>query len=41
MATFQVLYLGWLKLESMEVKSAKKEEIEEVEGEVKALVGRK
>ncbi|KAK4499897.1 hypothetical protein PRZ48_008083 [Zasmidium cellare] len=41
MATFQVLYLGWLKLESMEVKKNKSEEIEKVEAEAKGLVGRK
>lgn len=41
MATFQVLYLGWLKLESMEVKKIKSGEVEEAEAEAKLLVGRK
>ena len=37
MATFQVLYWGWLKLESMEVKQQKQDEVNSLEGEVKHL----
>ncbi|CAK4013760.1 unnamed protein product [Lecanosticta acicola] len=37
MATFQVIYWGWLKLESLEVKREKESEIKSLEGELKAL----
>lgn len=40
MATFQVLYWGWLKLESIEVKKEKSEEIEGLEERVRGLVGK-
>lgn len=38
--TFQVLYWSWLKLESMEVKKEKGEEVKILEGELKGLVGK-
>ncbi|GIZ49211.1 hypothetical protein CKM354_001224600 [Cercospora kikuchii] len=39
MATFQVLYWGWLKLESIETKQEKGDEIKKLEGEVEKLTG--
>lgn len=39
MATFQVIYWGWLKLESLEVKEERTSEIERLEGEVGRLTG--
>ena len=39
MATFQVLYWSWLKLESIEVKQEKQEELNTLESEVKTLTG--
>lgn len=41
MATFQVLYWGWLKLESMEIKKEKGEEVKLLEGELNSLTGEK
>ncbi|CZT18317.1 uncharacterized protein RCC_04161 [Ramularia collo-cygni] len=38
--TFQALYWSWLKLESMEVKREKGEEIKVLEGELKGLIGK-
>jgi hypothetical protein len=35
--TYQVLYWSWLKLESLEVKKEKEEEIQSLEGELKSL----
>ncbi|KJX94557.1 hypothetical protein TI39_contig4175g00019 [Zymoseptoria brevis] len=40
MTTFQALYWSWLKLESIEVKKEKGEEVQALEGELKTLVGR-
>lgn len=37
MATFQALYWSWLKLESLEVKKGKGEEIARLEGELRGL----
>lgn len=39
MATFQVLYWTWLKLESIEIKQEKLEELKGLESEVKSLTG--
>ncbi|KAF2209885.1 hypothetical protein CERZMDRAFT_99943 [Cercospora zeae-maydis SCOH1-5] len=39
--TFQVLYWGWLKLESIETKQEKGDEIKKLEGEVEKLTGSK
>ncbi|KAF7188292.1 hypothetical protein HII31_10356 [Pseudocercospora fuligena] len=39
MVTFQVLYWSWLKLESMEVKKEKQDEVKSLEGEIKKLTG--
>ncbi|KAM3414504.1 hypothetical protein BST61_g9664 [Cercospora zeina] len=41
MATFQVLYWGWLKLDSIETKQEKGDEIKKLEGEVERLTGAK
>ncbi|CAK1367718.1 hypothetical protein CB0940_11517 [Cercospora beticola] len=41
MVTFQVLYWGWLKLESIETKQEKGDEIKKLEGEVEKLTGAK
>lgn len=38
--TFQALYWSWLKLESMEIKKEKGEEIKGLEGELRGLVGK-
>lgn len=38
--TFQAIYWTWLKLESMEVKKEKGEEIKVLEGELRGLVGK-
>nr|POE51666.1 hypothetical protein CFP56_25873 [Quercus suber] len=35
--TYQLLYMSWSKLESIEVKREKNDEIKELENEVKAL----
>jgi hypothetical protein len=40
MTTFQALYWSWLKLESIEIKKEKGEEVQALEGELKSLVGR-
>ncbi|KXL50590.1 hypothetical protein M433DRAFT_141103 [Acidomyces richmondensis BFW] len=37
LATFQILYLSWLKLESMEIKREKESEIHSLESELKSL----
>lgn len=37
LATFQILYLSWLKLESMEMKRDKESEIRSLESELKTL----
>lgn len=39
MVTFQVLYWTWLKLESIEIKQEKQEELKALESEVKSLTG--
>jgi hypothetical protein len=41
MATFQLLYWSWLKLESVEIKREKQEELRMLEGEVEAWTGGK
>lgn len=38
--TYQVLYWGWLKMESVEVKKEKESEVRGLEGELKEVVGR-
>ena len=38
-ATYQVLYFSWLKLESYEVKKDGEGEVKRVEGELRGLVG--
>jgi hypothetical protein len=40
MTTFQALYWSWLKLESIEIKKEKTEQVKTLEGELKSLVGR-
>lgn len=40
-ATYQILYFTWLKLESYETKREGEGEVKKVEGELKALVGAK
>ena len=35
--TYQVLYWSWLKLESLEIKDEKQDEIRTLEGELKSL----
>ena len=40
-ATYQVLYFTWLKLESYETKQDGEGELKKVEGELKSLVGAK
>lgn len=37
MCTFQVIYWSWLKLESMEIKQQKQDEIKSLEGQLKSL----
>ena len=37
-ATYQILYFSWLKLESMETKKDGEDEIRQLEGELKGLV---
>ncbi|EME80228.1 uncharacterized protein MYCFIDRAFT_212002 [Pseudocercospora fijiensis CIRAD86] len=39
MVTFQALYWSWLKLETIEVKKEKQDEIKSLEGEIKNLTG--
>lgn len=39
--TFQVIYLSWLKLESLETKKEKEGEIQSLEGELKSLTSGK
>ena len=41
MATYQVLYFSWLKLESYETKRKGEDEVKRVESELKGLVGAK
>jgi len=40
-ATYQVLYLSWLKLESIEVKHDKEAEMRSLKGELEGLTGKK
>lgn len=35
--TYQLLYLGWTKLESMEIKQQKEAEVQSLEGELRSL----
>lgn len=39
-ATYQILYFSWLKLESYETKREGEEEVRSVEGELRGLVGK-
>lgn len=36
-ATYQLLYISWIKLESFETKQEKGDEIKQLEGEIRAL----
>ena len=40
-ATYQLLYFSWLKLESLEAKRDGEAEVKSVEGELRELVGKK
>lgn len=41
LCTYQLLYLGWLKLESLELKKDKDEEVRSLEGELRSLTKNK
>ena len=41
LCTYQILYLGWLKLESLELKKDKDEEVKSLEGELRSLTKNK